>query len=234
MPSSPLLVAVREFTTTILNPYDLQELLHRLTQHASAVTGSYGAGIMLSGQHGLGFAAASNDLIIDVEAIQDRVDSGPCHAAFGSNEVVAVDDLRSEHRWPEYRQRALELGFESVVGFPMRAWGQTFGVLDLYRRQATSWTDADLDAGEIMTSMGAGYILHANQLQAQHNLAEQLQTALESRDTIGQAKGVLMARHGIDAAAAIDMLRSTSQRTNVKLRDVAAELLETERTSMHG
>lgn len=230
MPSSPLLAAVREFTTTILNPYDLQELLQRLTAHATTVTGTDGAGIMLAGARGLGFAAAWPESVVDIEVTQDRVESGPCHDAFTSGTPTVVDDLRVEHRWPEYRERALELGFRAIAGFPMHAWGETIGVLDLYRRHPGPWTGDVLDTAEIMTSMGAGYVLHANQLKAQHELAEQLQTALESRDTIGQAKGLLMARHRIGADEAMDLLRETSQRTNVKLRDVAARLVASEGT----
>jgi GAF domain-containing protein len=228
MPTSHLLAAVREFTTTIVNPYDLQDLLHRLTDHASLVTSSHGAGIMLAGHDGLGFAAASDDDVITAEIAQDRIDDGPCHAAFEDDQLTVVDDLQGEHRWPEYRERALDVGLRSVIGVPMRAWGQTIGVLDIYRRTPDSWSQADIDAAEIMTSMGAGYILHSNQARAQHDLSDQLQTALASRDLIGQAKGLLMAQHRVDAEEAFGMLRSLSQQTNIKLRDVAAKLIETE------
>ncbi|MFA9445555.1 ANTAR domain-containing protein [Egicoccus sp. AB-alg6-2] len=228
MTSSHLLAAVREFTTTILNPYDLPDLLHRLTDHATMVTGAQGCGIMLAGNDGLGFAAASDDGVVDVEVTQDRIDDGPCHAAYERDQTMAIGDLEAEDRWPEYRQRALESGFRAVLGIPMRAWGQTIGVLDIYRRAPGPWSDTDRDAAEIMTAMGAGYILHANQMRAQHELADQLQTALTSRDIIGQAKGLLMARHRVDADEAFDMLRSTSQRGNMKLREVAAKVIEAE------
>lgn len=228
MSSPRLLGAVREFTTTIVNPYDLQDLLHRLTDHATAITSAHGAGIMLAGNDGLGFAAASNDAVIDVEVTQDRIDDGPCHAAYATDQLTVVDDLEAEDRWPEYRRRALELGFRSIAGVPMRAWGQTIGVLDIYRRPAGPWSQADIEAAEIMTAMGAGYVLHANQTRAQHDLADQLQTALESRDLIGQAKGLLMAQHRVDAEEAFGMLRSLSQQTNTKLRDVAGKLVVTE------
>ena len=225
-PSKHLLAAVREFTSTILNPFDLQELLFRLTGHAAAVTDASGAGIMLAGEQGLGFAAASSNDIVEVEVVQSRVQSGPCRDAYASGDVIAVDDLRSEERWPEYRVRARELGFGAVIGLPMRAWGQLIGVLDIYRRDPGPWTAEDIDGCEIMASMGAGYILHANQLRAQHDLAQQLQVALESRDTIGQAKGILMSRHGVTADEAFEMLRTASQDTNVKLRDVAAQFVD--------
>jgi AmiR/NasT family two-component response regulator len=63
--------------------------------------------------------------------------------------------------------------------------------------------------------MGAGHVLHADQMHSQHQLAEPLHTALESRDLIGQAKGILIARHGIDANTAFERLRRVSQDTNI-------------------
>jgi GAF domain-containing protein len=230
MPSPRLLVAIREFTSSIVNPYDQQELLHRLTDHAAALTGSQGAGIMLASrsEDPLGFASASNDRVEGIEAMQDRTRSGPCYDAFMTNENTIVEDLKETTRWPGYQQRALELGFRSVLGVPMNAWGQTIGVVNVYRDDPGPWSDDDIAAAEIVTAMGAGYVLHADQLQAQHELASQLQTALQSRDVIGQAKGILMARHDVDAATAFDMLRSSSQRANLKLRDVARRLIDAE------
>jgi GAF domain-containing protein len=230
MPSSRLLFAIREFTSSIVNPYDQQELLHRLTGHAAALTGSQGAGIMLAslGEDPLGFASASDDRVVGVETMQDRTRSGPCYDAYTTNTITVVEDLKEATRWPEYQQRALELGFRSVLGVPMNAWGQTIGVVNVYRDGPGPWSDGDIETAEIVTAMGAGYVLHADQLQAQHELATQLQTALQSRDVIGQAKGILMARHDVDAATAFDMLRSSSQHANLKLRDVAQRLVDAE------
>lgn len=234
MPSSDLLVAVREFTTTILNPYDLEDLLHRLTDHASIITGSQGAGVLLAGNDGLGFAAASDPRVVDMEMLQDRIETGACYEAFTTRELVIVEDLAATDRWPPYRQRALELGFGAVIGVPMHACGETIGVLNIYRREAGPWSEADVEAAEIVTAMGAGYVLHANQLRAQHDLAGQLEAAIASRDLIGQAKGLLIARHGVDAREAFSMLRAESHATNLKLREVAAKLLDNARSTSAG
>jgi GAF domain-containing protein len=222
-----LLDAIREFTGTILNPFDLDELLHRLTHHATAVVGAVGAGIMLTDQDGrLGFVAASEQLIIEAERHQDQVRQGACHEAHASNEVVVSDDLASESRWPDYTYRVLELGLQSVLGVPMNAHGQTIGVINVYRDHPSGWSADDIAAAEILAAMGAGYILNANQLRAQHALAEQLEAAIESRDVIGQAKGLLMAQTGVDADGAFELLRSMSQQQNRKLRDLAQTLVE--------
>lgn len=149
MSSSDLLAAIREFTTTILNPYDLEDLLHRLTEHASIVTGSRGAGVMLAGSDGLAFAATSDDQVIEIEVLQDRIASGACHRTYTSDELVIVDRLTAGTEWPD-----------------------------------------DVEGPEIITAMGAGYVLYATRLRAQHDLAGRLEAALGSRDVIGQAKGL--------------------------------------------
>lgn len=79
---------------------------------------------------------------------------------------------------------------------------------------------------EIVTAMGASYILNANQLRAQHTLGEQLHAAIESRDVIGQAKGLLMAREQLGADEAFEQLRARSQQSNRKLREVAQDIID--------
>ena len=198
-----LIGAIREFTQTILNPYDLDDLLDRLIDRATVMLGAAGAGIMLENrQGGLEFAAASDPVVRQVERLQDRAQTGACHEAFTTDQVVVVADLRTTHRWPPYTRRAIELGLLSVIGVPLNAWGQTIGVLNVYRETAGEWTVDDVEACEILAAMGAGYIINATQLTAQRTLAENLQAALESRGIIERAKGILMAREGVDAEMA--------------------------------
>jgi GAF domain-containing protein len=229
-----LIAVVSEFTNTILNPYDVQELLHRLSGHAAALTGAQGAGIMLAGrgEGRLGFAAATDDRAVEMELVQDRIEQGACYDAFMTNQLGVVEDLQDAGRWPDYEQRALQLGLRAVLAIPMNASGQTIGVVNIYRETPGPWSSEDIEAAQIVTAMGAGYVLHADQLRAQHDLADQLQTALESRDLIGQAKGILMTRHGIDAETAFEQLRKVSQDSNHKLRDVARSLVAAEGASI--
>jgi GAF domain-containing protein len=220
-------VAVREFTDSLLNPYDLPELLHRLTGHASAVVDGCGAGIMLEGLDGdLGFVAASEERIVAAERHQERVESGACYEAYRRNELIVVEDLETDDRWPDYSARMIELGLRSVLGVPMNAFGRTIGVINIYRDTASTWSAQDIDAAQIVSSMSAGYIINANHVQEQTDLAAHLQLALDSRDVIGQAKGILMSSQGIDADTAFEALRAASQASNRKLREVAQELVD--------
>jgi GAF domain-containing protein len=222
-----LVDAVRDFTYSIVNPYDLEAVLDRLTDQAATVLVAAGVGIMLEDRDGhLRFAAASNETITQAERHQGHLREGVCYEAFRTQQTVAVPDLRATRRWPAYRARVMELGLQAVLGAPMNAHGQTIGVLNVYRDEASSWTGDDIDATEILAAMGAAYILHANQLRATRQLADQLQGALDSRVMIERAKGILMERTGVDAATAFETLRAASMQANRRLRDIATELVE--------
>lgn len=223
-----LVRVVREFTGTILNPYDPQDLLHRLTRQSMEVVGASGCGILLENRQGdLSFAAASEDRIVEIELFQERVNQGACFDAYKYNELVRVDDIgEAVDRWPTYVQRVRGIGMGAVLGVPMHAYGRTIGVMNIYREAPTGWTDEDIEAAEIMAAMGAGYIIYASDLRAQFDLTQQLQAAIDSRDTIGQAKGIVMARNDIEAEDAFTLLRDASQQLNQKLHDVAQQVVE--------
>jgi GAF domain-containing protein len=223
-----LIRIIREFAGAILNPYDPQDLLHRLTVSSVELLAATGSGIMLEDEDGtLAFAAASEDRITDIELHQQRASEGACVEAFSGNRLVIVNDIQAEaERWPRYAQRAHVNGIGAVIGVPMNAFGRTIGVINIYREAPTVWTDEDVTAAEIMAAIGAGYVVHASELRAQMDLTEQLQAAIDSRDVIGQAKGIIMARLSVDADEAFSLLRELSQVRNTKLRKVAKQVIE--------
>jgi GAF domain-containing protein len=222
-----LLDAVRTFTGAMRDSFDRDHLLHRLIDQTMVTLGAQGAGIMLDDGRGhLGYAASSGERVGKVEMVQEQVGTGACYEAYTTNTVIAVADLELEARWPEYVQRTRRLGFGAVIGAPLHAWGQTVGVLNVYRERPGKWTPDEVDACEMLAALGAGYILIASQMEAQHDLADQLQAALDSRGVIERAKGILMQRDAIDTTAAFESLRKTSMDTNRKLREVAQQIVE--------
>lgn len=230
--SDRLTDVLHEFTRTILNPFDLADLLDRLIAHTMELLGAQGAGIMLVDRDGaLGFAAASGERVAIMERVQERSETGVCFHAFTINEIVVTTDIDELGRWPDYTGRAQQVGFQSVIGVPLNARGKTIGVLNVYREQPGPWTEREIEHCEILAAIGAGYILNANELRAQHELAEQLQGALDTRTVIEQAKGLLMAASGDSGEQAFQRLRERSMNADRKLRDVAQELIdEHERT----
>jgi GAF domain-containing protein len=222
-----LLEVLREFSCAILDPYDPDDLLQQLIDRTVDLLDADGAGIMLVDLDGkLGFAAASGPRVARMEEVQTASGTGVCYHAFTTNQVVAARSVTDLQRWPDYTQRAQELCFGSVLGVPLNTHGQTIGVLNIYRDREGDWTDEELEVAEILATVGAGYILSSAQLRAQHDLAEHLQTALDSRGVIERAKGILMAKEGVTAETAFAALRKASMDSNRKLRDVAQELVD--------
>ncbi len=222
---------MRTFTRMMINPFDPEDDLDHLIAQVTKTLDASGAGILLEGRNGeLAHVSSSGAMVADVERVQEREHTGACYEAYETNQVITVDDLQAEQRWPAYTRRALDVGLRSVCGVPLNARGRTIGVLNVYRSEPSQWTRDEIDACEILGALGAAYILSAKQLLAQGDLAQQLQTALDSRVVIEQAKGILMARTSIDATTAFELLRESSRDGNRKLRDTAQDIVDSEQT----
>jgi transcriptional regulator with GAF, ATPase, and Fis domain len=205
---------------------DRDELLHQLTTRTAALAPGMRTGIMLVDRSGdLAFVAASDDAVVEIERYQERVNDGACYHAFRTGSMVAAEDLTSDDRWPGYRDRVLAVGARAVLGLPMHAFGQTIGVMNVYRPNAGPWVTDEVQTLRALTAIAAAFIVHHADEQEARSVRTNLEAAIDSRDLIGQAKGLIMAREGVGSDEAFDRLRERSQRANRKLRDVAAELV---------
>lgn len=163
--------------------------------------------------------AASGDLPHQVDAAQQDTGEGPCLEAVYEHKTVRVPDMRHEDRWPSFARRALEAGAESMLAFQLYVKGDNLGALNLYARRPEAFDDESEHVGLLF---GA----HAAVAYAETQKAEQLLHAMETRDLIGQAKGMLMERYSISGQQAFNLLIRISQSTNTKLRDIAQELID--------
>ncbi len=165
-------------------------------------------------------AAATHRYAALLDVIQQRNGERPCVQAALRQRTVRIDDLATDERWPGYRREALELTpIRSVLSFPLFSSCRTIGALNIYADAANAFDD---ESEEI------GYVLAAHTAMAWDNARRegQFQNALATRDVIGQAKGILMARFDIGAAEAFEMLKRLSQENNMKLVDVARRVSE--------
>lgn len=165
--------------------------------------------------------AATDAEALILDHLQYNLGDGPGLAALFSNEVVLVPDVASEARWPDFaRQAGRVVG--SVLSTPIPDESRpshALGSLNIYGVASDAF---DAESSETAALLAA----HVGVLMSLSTTIEQLQYALEARDVIGQAKGMLMERQNLTPEAAFDVLRRTSQRMNRKLRDVAADLTE--------
>jgi transcriptional regulator with GAF, ATPase, and Fis domain len=162
--------------------------------------------------------------IRDIDEAQYAEAKGPCVQAIRTASEVVIE--LPVGKWPVFSERAIQGGIRSVTSLPLTAAGHTGGALNLYSTTVTALTADTLTTARALAAQGAVVLANASALAVAEMTNQQLQEALETRDLIGQAKGILMARQRVNSDTAFDMLRRASQRTNRKLRDVAAGITE--------
>ncbi len=179
------------------------------------------AGVLLVGK-GRAFEtlAPTNDLMFKLDELQMRYGEGPCVEAALDEIVVRTDDFRNEPRFPNYAPEVVRLGVLSALSFKLYTADRTAGALNLFGFEPKLWDSEAESIGMILAAHAAAAILASRE-------GEQLQSALSTRDRIGQAKGIIMERFKIDDVRAFAMLRQLSQDTNAKLLDVAQRVIDT-------
>lgn len=170
--------------------------------------------------------------IAELDAAQNRLDEGPCLAAMRDRQTVQIDSIHTETRWQGFCRVALAAGIESVLAVPLgdESVEAPSGAINFFARTAHVFTETDRSAANRFSAQAGVAAANAAafaDLQADRALlARRLEDALHSRAVIDQAVGVLMERERLDPEEAFQMLRSASQKLNVKLRMIAAEIVE--------
>ena len=198
----------------------LQDTAQRVVDLAERfLTNCHGASLMLISRRKIETPASSSQVAYDSDMAQFETDQGPCLDAIRKQQTIVVDDLEAEDRWPEYRAKALALGVRSMISFRLFMSEYTIGALDLYSKQVDAFDHRSKVLGQVFAAH-ASVALKAALTEAGLN------TAIGSRDVIGQAKGIVMARRHMTADLAFDLLRDLSQRRNRPIRELAREIAE--------
>jgi len=217
-----LLDALTEFARTLVGRYAIADVLTQLTDRVVGTLSLDGAGVSVGDKEGrLRFVTASPDELVEIEQAQEDLQQGPCVSAWQTSEVVMVEDLRAETRWPEYVPVAVNKGYLAVNAIPLRTADGSMGSLNCYCRSPRPWSQEDGHRALLFADMAASYVVNASELQRSERIREQLQQALNSRIIIEQAKGVLSARHDISVDEAYKRLRRYTRSHNAHLHDIA-------------
>lgn len=185
---------------------------------------STGVTIDLGGQT---FTAVHTDhRTLRVDSEQYDAGEGPCLHASRTRSIVLVDAVDAVDTWPRFAAAAAEEGIRSFLAAPLFTPEHTLGSLNLYGRNRSAFDHVDAEILDVLTAAVSRTIGDFARFKAERDVAETIQRALEHRAPIEQAKGMLMAIHGIDADQAFDMLRKQSQAQNVRLRTIAASFVE--------
>lgn len=218
--------AVRELQDLLLATEGIEGFLQQLAGIAAAAIGNdISAGVTVARDGHPVTVASSDTHAAQCDEVQYGYNEGPCLTAMRAGTVVLIEDLAGDERFSQYRPRALALGVRSSLSMPLAGGEHAVGALNLYSRRAHAFglaeqTEAKRFADEVSRA------LHLAVRLARHvEITEQLRGALVSRSVIDQAIGIIMAQNRCDAETAFAILRTASQNRNVKLREVAAEII---------
>lgn len=200
--------------------------LHQALQSAASLFHVTGAGVMfLDDGQLLQYAAASDGHGRELEQAQTRAGKGPCVQSLVTDDVVKTEDVTTDERWPELHAELRQTRVRAVVGVPIRVGGTVAGSLDAYSDKPHRWEDREVDGLRAYAALIERLLLTAMRAQRHERTVEQLQHALEHRVVIERAVGVLMERHGLEAVAAFERLRSAARNSRRRAADIAAEVV---------
>jgi len=198
-----------------------------LTQRSVQLLDVSAAGLLLTNAEGtLQVVAASTERTRLLELFQLQTDQGPCVDRFRTGTPVSVADLASAGRWPRFTAAAAEAGFAAVHALPMRLRQEVIGALNLFGIDPGALDSGKQRMGQALADVATIGLLRQRAIHRRDVLSEQLRTALNSRVTIEQAKGVLAERLQLDMDQAFEMLRSHSRNHNRRLSELALAVVE--------
>ena len=190
-----------------------------------AVPGAQGAGLTLLEQDRPQTVVATDPFVQEVDDVQDGVGEGPCLLAVAEGRTSASGTLGGDPRWPRFGPRAGRLGVHSALSIPLLVDGTPVGALNVYARPRDGFGPDAAGLGEAFAGPAAVSVANAKSLAQAERMVGQLSEALRSRAEIDQAIGIVMSRTGGTSEQAFTRLRVSSQQRNVKLHQVARELV---------
>lgn len=211
-----------ELARQIARPRSVEEVLADVTAAAvELIPRADVSGVLLLKKGGeFESLGDTHDLAAKLDELQHEFGEGPCAKAALEETIVRSDDLRTEPRWPRYAPAAVQHGVLGTLSFKLYTADRTAGALNLFSFAAGPWDVEAETTGSVLAAHAAAAILAARH-------GEQLESALSTRDRIGQAKGIIMERFGVDDVRAFELLRHLSQESQVKLVDIAQRVVDT-------
>lgn len=216
---------------TLVDDYDIIDLLDRLAGYSVELLAADAAGILLGDAEGNLQVVASTDERSDwMELLQLQADEGPCVDCYRTGTPVSVADLAAAAlRWPQFIAALAQRGtYGSIHALPLRLRGQPIGTLNLFHHEPGALPTPDLALGQALADVATIGILSEQAIRRGEVLNEQLQAALSSRVIIEQAKGALAQRGELSMDAAFDRLRRYARGHNLLLSQVARQIVETD------
>ncbi|MET8291194.1 GAF and ANTAR domain-containing protein [Streptomyces sp. NPDC005132] len=217
-----------ELADNLVADFDLIDFLRLLTDRCVGMLDASAAGVLLADHDGeLRVMAASDEQVRLLELFQLQNDEGPCLDCFRTGAPVVVTDLVEEaDRWPRFVAAAHRSGFRSVQALPMRLRDDVVGALNLFRTRRGPFEPDATPLAQALADVATISLLQQRTAHRSTVLNEQLQSALNSRVLIEQARGKLAERRGIDMEQAFTTLRGYARAHNRRLSDLARAFID--------
>jgi GAF domain-containing protein len=216
-----------ELADTLVNDFDVVELLTLVADRCVEALDVDAAGIMLLAPEGdLRVMASSSEAMRLLELFELQTEEGPCLDCYRAGQPVVNQNLATvDGRWPRFAPEALEAGFHSVHAVPLRVHDKIIGALNLFHAERGEIDEVDLTVAQAFADVASIAILQYRATLESQVLNEQLQHALNSRVVIEQAKGMVAERKNLDMEQAFSVLRAYARRHNLRLADVARDVI---------
>ena len=221
-----VLAAVVTLVDSLLDDFDVVDLLTELTQRCADLLDVAAAGFLLADPlEQLHLLAATSEQARELELFQLQASEGPCVECYATGQPVSVADISAaKHRWPQFAPAAHDAGFSSVHALPMRAAGTVLGALGLFGTNSGTLNDADLLVGQTLTHIACVAILQEHP-PTPSTVLPQLRAAIANRVVVEQAKGFLRERLDVPVEKAFTLLRNYARTNREHLTDVARRLM---------
>ena len=222
-------------TSSLVEDFDLVDLLSRLTADCARLLDIESAGLLLADRSGvLHVLAASAERTRNLELFQVQRAEGPCLDCFRTGRPVSVPDLAAAtERWPQFAPRAADVGFGSVHAVPMRLQDDVLGALGLFGSTPGALGPEDASLAQALAHVACVAIVQHRVTSDRREVTAQLQTALDSRVVLEQAKGILSQVGDLAMNDAFAALRRYARNTNQRLTDVAGDLVHRRLSPQH-
>jgi GAF domain-containing protein len=226
--STDLSTLHRSLAQVVLSGRPLQEVLTDIAGAArSVITGTAAASVTLIRGDVAFTTAYDGQLALDADVLQYDRGHGPCIDAGLAGQTLIISDMSTEDRWPSFTRRAVERGVHSSLSVPLPYQSSTIGALNTYGTHPRTIDPDDLALAEEIASWVAISVGTADDLARTADDLANLKLAMLSRGVIEQAKGILIERYKVTEDQAFAILSRASQNANIKLREVAEDLVRT-------
>lgn len=227
LPLDELSTAIGRILGLLLTEEKVDDAVQNLSQAIwDSVPGTLGAGVSILDGRGRRTSKGFTDAVVKrADSLQYRLGEGPCLTAWASEETVLVHDINADPRWPEWTASVNDLPIKSVISAPLMAGNHSIGVIKVYSSDASAYDAATAYLLELFASPAATLLAHIQSAETPKRISEGLQSALQSRDVINRACGILMERHKVPYDGALRRMLQRGRDHGISLQDVSAELI---------